>query len=250
MICGNIILNSNSAYYQPPMGYADLHIHSNYSIDGLHSISQILRHVARLEHIKVIAITDHDVLRGSLECVERAPHFNLQAIPAMEITTADGHLLAYFIQRPIPAQRPLLETLGEIGEQGGVAILPHPMRFWAPHRWPALREALNHPEGRSILVGIEVIDSWGENRHGMRLAAHYGLACCGNSDAHVLEQIGQICTQFPGEDAASLRQALLHDQTRARLFSPLSVYETVLRYTRTKRRIQKEPPTQPLADLP
>ncbi len=248
MICDNIIsiLLTLTILH---MGYADLHIHSNYSIDGLHSISQILRHVAYLEHIKVIAITDHDELRGSLECVERAPHFNLQAIPAMEITTADGHLLAYFIQRPIPAERSLLQTLGEIGEQGGVAILPHPMRFWAPHRWSAIREALNHPEGRSVLVGIEVIDSWGENRHGMRLAAHYGLACCGNSDAHVLEQIGQICIQFPGEDAASLRQALLHGQTRARVFSPLSVYEMALRYAQTKRQIQKEPPTQPLAQL-
>jgi predicted metal-dependent phosphoesterase TrpH len=230
------------------MGYADLHIHSNYSLDGLHSISQILRHVAQLEHVNVIAITDHDVLRGSLECVERAPRFNVQAIPGMEITTADGHLLAYFIQHPIPAGRPLLETLARIGEQGGLAILPHPMRFWGSHRWPALREALNHPEGRAVLVGIEVIDAWGENRHGVRLAAHYGLACCGNSDAHVLEAIGQTCTQFPDEGAISLREALTHGQVRARLFSPPSVYDLALSYARTRRKIQKEPPTQPLAD--
>lgn len=228
------------------MGYADLHIHSNYSPDGLHSISQILRHAAQVEHLRVIAVTDHDILRGSLECAERAPHFGLQAIPGMEVTTADGHLLAYFIQKPIPPNRPLLETLGRIGEQGGLAILPHPMRFWSPHRWVALQEALKHPEGRAVLVGVEVLDSWGENRHGLRLAARYGLACVGNSDAHILDAIGRICSRFPGKDAEALRQALLDTRTQARVFEPLPIHEVALRYQREKRRIKEDPPTQPM----
>lgn len=230
------------------MSFADLHIHSNYSHDGLHSISQILRHASQNSHLNAIAVTDHDVLRGSLECVERAPRYGLQAIPGMEITTADGHLLAYFIQRPVPPDRPLLETLGKIGEQGGLAILPHPMRFWATHRWAALREALNHPEGRAVLVGVEVIDSWGENRHGLRLAAWYGLACLGNSDAHELSAIGGICSEFPGQDVGEIRQALMHATTRARIFAPLKLTERALRYVYEKRRLRSEPPTQPILE--
>jgi histidinol phosphatase-like PHP family hydrolase len=47
------------------MGLADLHIHTLYSWDGIHSVSAVLRHVVDHTDLDVIAITDHDEVAGA-----------------------------------------------------------------------------------------------------------------------------------------------------------------------------------------
>ena len=44
---------------------ADLHIHSNFS-DGAESIDEILEYVQEQTDLAVIAITDHDTIKGAL----------------------------------------------------------------------------------------------------------------------------------------------------------------------------------------
>jgi predicted metal-dependent phosphoesterase TrpH len=85
------------------MGFADLHIHSVYSHDATSSIPAILKYVADHTNLDVIAITDHDSLRGNREAVQLASKYGLEVIPGCEISTADGHLLAMFVSHPIPA---------------------------------------------------------------------------------------------------------------------------------------------------
>ena len=53
------------------MGLADLHIHTIYSYDGTASVSAVL---ARARHIglDVIAITDHDEIKGALKAFDLA----------------------------------------------------------------------------------------------------------------------------------------------------------------------------------
>jgi hypothetical protein len=66
---------------------ADLHIHSIYS-DGIPTIEHILHHTERHTKLDVIAITDHNVIDGSL----RARDF----IVGEEVSTNEGHLLALY----------------------------------------------------------------------------------------------------------------------------------------------------------
>ncbi|HZW03875.1 MAG TPA: PHP domain-containing protein, partial [Anaerolineaceae bacterium] len=75
------------------MGFADLHIHSIYSYDGICRIATILDYVANQTQLDLIAVTDHDVIEGSLEAVELAPAYGLEAVPAVEITAREGHIL-------------------------------------------------------------------------------------------------------------------------------------------------------------
>jgi predicted metal-dependent phosphoesterase TrpH len=78
----------------------------------------------------VIAITDHDETRGSLEPVQQAGVYGIGVI-RREISTGDGHLLALIIQENIPTGLSLDQTIRLVADQGGLCIAPHPggMRF-------------------------------------------------------------------------------------------------------------------------
>ncbi|HEY9527920.1 MAG TPA: PHP domain-containing protein [Anaerolineales bacterium] len=69
------------------MGLADLHMHTVYSYDGTASVPAVLARTKQVG-LDVIAITDHDEIRGALKAVELAPRFDIEIIPGIEITTA------------------------------------------------------------------------------------------------------------------------------------------------------------------
>ena len=100
------------------MGLADLHIHTIYSYDGTATVPAVLKQARRVG-LDLIAITDHDEIRGALLAEKLAPQYNLQVIPGVEITTAEGDLLALNIRSLVPAGLPLIETLQQVGALGG-----------------------------------------------------------------------------------------------------------------------------------
>jgi predicted metal-dependent phosphoesterase TrpH len=71
--------------------YVDLHIHTRYS-DGEFNPKQILEFSA-LNGIDILAITDHDNLRGYFEARGTAEKYGITLIPGVEITTPKYHLL-------------------------------------------------------------------------------------------------------------------------------------------------------------
>src|SRR5207245_6791074 len=67
-----------------------------------------------------------DRLTGSDEAMEMANEYKVAVLPGSELTTLHGHLLALYIEKPVPMWRPLEWTIGQIHEQGGLAIAVHP----------------------------------------------------------------------------------------------------------------------------
>jgi len=82
------------------MGLADLHMHTIYSYDGTASVSAVLTR-AKQVGLDVIAITDHDEIKGALKALELAPSYGIEVIPGIEITTAEGDLLALNITEAV-----------------------------------------------------------------------------------------------------------------------------------------------------
>src|SRR3974377_1748695 len=84
---------------------ADLHIHSTYS-DGIPTIEQILKHTELHTDLNVIAITDHNVIDGSLRARDlwAKVSYRFDFIVGEEISTNEGHLLALFIEKLIPSR--------------------------------------------------------------------------------------------------------------------------------------------------
>ncbi len=196
------------------MGLADLHTHTIYSYDGTATVPAVLKRAQQVG-LDLIAITDHDEIRGAWLAEELAPQYGLQVLPGMEITTAEGNLLALSIRKPVPAGRPLIETLKRVDELGGFCIAPHPLAVgFGMQSLSAysIRQALLKPETARILIGIETYNATNldqESSHGAKiLAEHWDLAETGSSGAHVLEAIGRGATVFPGQTISNLVAAL------------------------------------------
>lgn len=202
------------------MGKADLHIHSIYSKDGTATIPEILNEAANIKNLDVIAITDHDEIEGALKAKRLAPQFNIDIILGIEISTADGHLLAYFIETLIPAGLPLTETVLLIAQQGGICAPAHP-NATAIHSisTKVLDQALQNPIVQKTLIAIEGINGTmifqKSNLNALYLAYKFNLSKCGNSDAHMTDAIGAAITTFEGTNAQDLRAALEQRKTQA-----------------------------------
>lgn len=210
------------------MGLADLHIHTIYSYDGTAPVPAVLRH-AKEVGLNVIAITDHDEIKGSLKAFDLAPRFGIEVIPGIEITTAEGDLLALFMTQKVEPNLPLIETILKVGEAGGICIAPHPMARGMGMKSlsrGSLVEALEHPEASRILLGIETFNATTldreSNAHGQALAKEFPiLTQVGSSDAHTLETIGLGATEFLGYTAAHLLDALWIGATEVRRHAQL-----------------------------
>jgi predicted metal-dependent phosphoesterase TrpH len=192
------------------MGNADLHIHSTYSHDATTTVRAVLKQAADVE-LNVIAITDHDEIRGSLEAHELASKYGIESIPAVEVSTKEGHLVALFVKTLPPAGLTLIDTLIHIGRLGGVAIAPHPFNnLPSSLSMESVVSALTNPRAKGVLKGIEThnMSTQSFDSVAQKLSVYLPLAKIGSSDAHVYWAIGAGHTEFPGETAQDLRNAL------------------------------------------
>ena len=196
------------------MGRADLQLHSDLG-DGLNSPEEILT-AAEAAGLDVIALTDHDDIRGSfaLRDVAAKKGSPVAVVTGVEVTTRAGHLLALFVEDEIPMFRALAETVIAIHRGGGLAVAPHPLShltFSLGER--ALRALAARGERASFIDGIELRNpSYAGRVRGDR-ARHLNehvlrVAETGSSDAHHAKLVGTAWTEFPGADADALRAAI------------------------------------------
>jgi predicted metal-dependent phosphoesterase TrpH len=204
------------------MGLADIHLHTIYSYDGTASLAAVLNRAKQIG-LDVIAITDHDEIRGALKALELAPNYGVEVIPGIEITTADGDLLAFFITEKVDAGLSLIETVLRVRELGGVCIAPHPMAGGMGMKSLSGRtilKALRNPQVAESLIGIEVYNATAldriSNHYANILASRLHIAKTGSSDAHIIDTIGFGVTEFEGSSAADLLTALKNKTTKAR----------------------------------
>ncbi len=202
------------------LGRADLHIHTLAS-DGTAGASQILDHVARLGFLDVIAIADHERIDAAVAARQMAEDRGLPlgVIVGSEITTRGGHLLALFLEKPVPALKGLAWSIEAVHDQGGLAIPAHPL---VPYplcaQGPVLRRLLASDDPAIRPDTIETFNptALGKYRHAavVRFAEEHGLAQLGNSDAHHIEAVGACWTTFPGRTPEDLRRAIAARETR------------------------------------
>jgi predicted metal-dependent phosphoesterase TrpH len=204
------------------MGLADLHLHTIYSYDGTASLSAVLNRAKQLG-LDLIAITDHDEVRGAVKALELAPNYGVEVIPGIEITTADGDLLAFFITEKVDAGLSLVETVLRVRELGGICVAPHPMAGGMGMKSLSGRtilKALRNPFVADTLIGIETYNGTAidriSNHYANILASRLRIAKTGSSDAHTIDTIGFGVTEFEGHTAADLVSALRNKTTKAR----------------------------------
>lgn len=204
------------------MGRADLQLHSDLG-DGLASPAEILD-AAERAGLDVVALTDHDDIRGSFALRELAARRGspVGVVTGIEVTTRSGHLLALFVEDEVPMLRPLALTVAAIHRLGGLAVVPHPLSYLTFSLGErSLRALAAGAESDSYIDGIELRNpSYAGRVRAARAAwlnAHVlRVAETGSSDAHRAALVGSAWTEFPGSDAASLRRAIGDRTTAAR----------------------------------
>lgn len=196
------------------MSAVDMHFHTNHS-DGRLKVHDALAK-ARL-HGFGIAITDHNVISGSLHAYrERGETL---VVPGMEVSAFDGpHILTYFysprdledyFRRHIEPNRqgsPWLaiklgtqEIIDRAEEYSCVTIAAHPYGYLLFNK--GLQKCIDGkylpPEMMRRFDGLEVICggmTHSLNVKAMRLAEEKRLAFTGGTDAHILSDVGGVVT--------------------------------------------------------
>jgi hypothetical protein len=236
------------------MGRADLHMHTTAS-DGVADVRTMLEYAAEYRQLDVLAITDHDRIESSLWAASQQGRYPFDIVPGMEVTSADGHVLALWVHKLVPKGLSLAETAAAIHEQGGIAVLAHPFEpTIAPHTfWRYLtRPSVLQESG---MDAIEIFNAGaftpGCNWLAARVYGRFGLPVVGNSDAHAPAQIATGITRFAGHTAADLRQALAARQTIAegkpwRLTVYLQLYRTYRQMKRSACSGMSVPSTHPI----
>lgn len=207
-----------------PISKADLHIHTVHS-DGTASVHDVLAHVAASD-LDLVAITDHDTIRGAVEAQRLARSFGVEVVVGEEVSTQQGHLLALFIDEELPPGRPVLETIAAVHAQGGLCIAAHPYDWFSDslgQTWCRTHEGApigEQPWKLWPVDGLEVFNaslSWPRitcNEIAQRAAQAAQLPALGSSDSHSLATIGSGWTLFPGRSADDLRRAIQHNTLR------------------------------------
>ena len=190
----------------------DLHVHSRHSPDSRLTIEQI---VERLPYtgLRGFALTDHNSTRGHAELAALARvHRSYVFLAGVEVSTAEGHLLAYGVTEAPPARRPIEETIEWVRAHGGEPVLAHPFR-WTHGVGPQVTAVAQVP-------AIEVRNGHNSevaNARAELVAARRTLGMTGGSDGHAIPEIGRAFTQFPEEARTTddLLEALHRGRTLA-----------------------------------
>lgn len=196
----------------------DGHVHSGRSHDGGESYESLI--LAAVERgLDAIAITDHNELDypgisralESLRASGRVPE-DFLVVPGSEISSRDGHILAYFITSRVEPGMSAMETIRAIHAQGGLAVAAHPAQRGGVGIETAARLPFDGVEVRNgaTLFPLDLMREldqaerdWGDR---FRLAS---------SDSHGAEGVGMFYTRVAVDEVSleGLKEGLRRQQS-------------------------------------
>jgi predicted metal-dependent phosphoesterase TrpH len=212
---------------------ADLHIHTEYSLDCNTPLEKIISRCLELG-INCIAIADHGTAEGAIRMQSIAP---FSVIVAEEILTPHGEIMGMFLKETIPSGLSVEETISRIRAQGGLVNIPHPFETI---RGSSLNSKVIEEIAGQIDL-MEVLNSRSpfpvNSNKAQIFAQKHGIAQSAGSDAHTTYEIGNAYIEMPefnGKDEflQSLAQGTIHGHRSSmvmHLFSSWARLKTQLR---------------------
>lgn len=177
--------------------FVDLHCHTSASFDSLADPVSVVR-AAVARGITHLAITDHDRIDGALRARDAARD-EITVIVGEEIRTADGDLIAVFLERAVPPGMSARDTIAAVREQGGLVGVPHP--------FDRLRGSLLRDRRLEATAGLaDWIEAYNArlmvgsgNERAAALARELGKPGVAVSDAHSVLEVGVAYTVLHGD---------------------------------------------------
>lgn len=198
---------------EAPLFRMDPHIHTLAS-DGISDVETILAS-AIATGLDAIGIADHERIDAAVAAREMALGRGLpiEVVVGEEVSTRGGHLVGLWLRKRIRPWHSLRDSIAMIHEQGGVAIIAHPLPPYplcASER--SIRKLMDeadpifHPDGLEGFNPTTARMRW--SRKAAALAEELGIAAVAGSDAHSADRVGSAVTIFRGRSAEDLRAAL------------------------------------------
>jgi len=173
-----------------------------------------------------ICLSEHDFFWKPDDVAALAKRHDYLVLPAIEINTDDGHILAYGLTKYVYGMHRSHELAHHIGEANGTMVAAHPYRRQMP--WyidnerdyeEALVRASRNPAYRycAALESINGRATEQENAFSQRLCDLMSMHGTAGSDAHARTDIGRCATQFerPIESIEDLIEELRAGRFRA-----------------------------------
>ena len=171
---------------------ADLHIHTEYSMDCAMTLEQIIARCLEVG-INCLGVTDHNTIAGAVKLKEMAP---FSIIVGEEILTLDGEIIGFFLTQEIPAKLSVEETVARIKAQDGLICIPHP---YDRLRLSVFRDQVFE----NIMPQVDIIEAFNarslspsSSTRARQLAQKYGKHVSAGSDAHTLPEIGNAYVEM------------------------------------------------------
>lgn len=201
-------------------GKADFHIHSSIG-DAVCSPQEIVDYVEKNTDLDVIAITDHDQIKGGIIAKEYAEQkgYRINVIVGEEVSTLKGHLIGLFMKKRIKRYTNLIDTIKAIHEQDGICIIPHPLSWLTTSLGErAIRKILEH-NSKDIyfdaieMMGPSIAGKITEEKARKLNKEVWHLPEVAASDSHSLKGIGTCYTIFNGKTADDFRKSIKEGKT-------------------------------------
>lgn len=174
----------------------------------------------RASDLQVAVLADHDRVDVARELATRSRDegIPIKLVVGEEITTREGHLVGVGLTALVPAGLSLAETVAAVHEQGGIAVVAHPLL--PTHLAASAHLLVELAEGDlrcrpDALEAMHPVAAWvpGWRHRVERLARRCGYAVVGGSDAHVARSVGRGRTCFHGDTEAALVAAIRGRET-------------------------------------
>lgn len=199
----------------------DPHVHTLAS-DGVDDVETVI--LAGVDRgLDAIGIADHERMDAAIAGKAMAEHrgWPIEVIVAEEVSTRGGHLLGLYLRKRIRPWHSLKDSIAMIHEQGGLAIIAHPLPPYplcaserSIRRLMEEADPIFHPDGLEGFNPTTARMRW--SRKAPALAEELGIAATGGSDAHRAANVGttQTLVRETGSVEASLRRAIAERDTR------------------------------------
>ncbi len=184
----------------------DLHTHSYpHSDDSFMSVDELIEGSKSLG-LDAICLTDHDAFWTTEQIDDLSNSHNFLIIPGCEINTEAGHVLVFGLSKyEFGMHKPeFLQAC--VDKAGGAMIAAHPYRrrfIEEPAGKPGVREEMLERAGGDeffqMCQGLEALNGRGlsiQNQFSLDLGGMLSVSMTAGSDAHKVEQIGTVATEF------------------------------------------------------
>jgi len=161
----------------------DLHVHTVGSPDA-HTKIEDLPSIIKARGLDGVAVTEHDSFDPP-NCPD------VLLVPGVEISSKDGHVLALGIQERIPRGLPADETIMQIHDQHGIAIIAHPHD--PVSKCVKIARLRVRPDAVET-INADALSFYISNWLAKKDAQRHRLPEVGGSDSHIPESIGDAYT--------------------------------------------------------